>query len=527
MAKESVGTPLIPEVTTTSGVELRRHSAEIGNKEKVVVPHYLRTSTGSCHDICKYGRRQEAREDLSLIKRAGRISLCQSSEDIFGGIMTSVSKQRASFDSKPTKRSTVRHSKSVDSELRISDIFDTNKLEFPTKSSGSSENQIGNKVIVNTNKASLVRVIPSSFHPKSHVSSISETKRGIISSSFKVETSPNATSEKVKNHPKSISQMVKTSSESVSKIKRTSSKVSSFEDTGMELSNKHATSLGPDLSTSTMGTIASMKSSKGIGGQTDTKTKMKKREASSKPSRGIVASVSARKHKGLKIVPRFMNQLKVTKLELEEHNSEAQEKTLYVIKMERPNQASQSDKNESQDIELSLSNSLSSPKFSSSQSLSQQDQVEPEHATKEFENSSSSGNQEIEYKDNVDTLEAEENGMPQKDEIVCSEDKDCQKLKGEFAEFQIERVDLKSLKFQSGKVLEDNVTAAITDPEKVVLRHQDGQVKKDRQRLYNYVIEETASKLVEIQKSKVKALVGAFETVISLEEKKTCANFVN
>uniref|UniRef100_A0A1J3DTU4 Calmodulin-binding domain-containing protein n=1 Tax=Noccaea caerulescens TaxID=107243 RepID=A0A1J3DTU4_NOCCA len=55
------------------------------------------------------------------------------------------------------------------------------------------------------------------------------------------------------------------------------------------------------------------------------------------------------------------------------------------------------------------------------------------------------------------------------------------------------------------------------DGEKVVLRHQDVQ-EKDAQGLLNNVIEETASKLVEARKSKVKALVGAFETVISLQE---------
>lgn len=61
-----------------------------------------------------------------------------------------------------------------------------------------------------------------------------------------------------------------------------------------------------------------------------------------------------------------------------------------------------------------------------------------------------------------------------------------------------------------------------TEPgsEKVVLRHQDVQGKKDAQGLFNNVIEETASKLVESRKSKVKALVGAFETVISLQESK-------
>ncbi|XP_072956140.1 uncharacterized protein [Typha angustifolia] len=54
----------------------------------------------------------------------------------------------------------------------------------------------------------------------------------------------------------------------------------------------------------------------------------------------------------------------------------------------------------------------------------------------------------------------------------------------------------------------------------VHLRHQDVQDKKDIQGLFNHVIEETASKLVETRKSKVKALVGAFETVISLQESK-------
>ncbi|XP_078164731.1 uncharacterized protein LOC144559543 [Carex rostrata] len=55
----------------------------------------------------------------------------------------------------------------------------------------------------------------------------------------------------------------------------------------------------------------------------------------------------------------------------------------------------------------------------------------------------------------------------------------------------------------------------------VVLRHQDGMERNEGQNsLFNNVIEETASKLVESRKSKVKALVGAFETVISLQDGK-------
>ncbi|PHT27677.1 hypothetical protein CQW23_32727 [Capsicum baccatum] len=54
---------------------------------------------------------------------------------------------------------------------------------------------------------------------------------------------------------------------------------------------------------------------------------------------------------------------------------------------------------------------------------------------------------------------------------------------------------------------------------KTVLRHQHVQQKKDVQGLLNNVIKETTSKLFETRKSKVKALVGAFETVISLHNK--------
>lgn len=47
------------------------------------------------------------------------------------------------------------------------------------------------------------------------------------------------------------------------------------------------------------------------------------------------------------------------------------------------------------------------------------------------------------------------------------------------------------------------------------------QEKKDELLLFNDVIEETVTKLARSRKSKVKALVGAFETVISLRDDKT------
>ena len=62
-----------------------------------------------------------------------------------------------------------------------------------------------------------------------------------------------------------------------------------------------------------------------------------------------------------------------------------------------------------------------------------------------------------------------------------------------------------------------------TKPTNVVLRHQDVEGKKGGQSLLNNVFEETANKLEKTRKSKVKALVGAFETLISLHDNKSSA----
>ncbi|XP_022856231.1 uncharacterized protein LOC111377388 [Olea europaea var. sylvestris] len=56
----------------------------------------------------------------------------------------------------------------------------------------------------------------------------------------------------------------------------------------------------------------------------------------------------------------------------------------------------------------------------------------------------------------------------------------------------------------------------------VVLRPQAVGKKNTSPGLYNSLIKETASKLVQKRKSRVKALVGAFETVITLQEKSSC-----
>ncbi|PHU26343.1 hypothetical protein BC332_04675 [Capsicum chinense] len=76
------------------------------------------------------------------------------------------------------------------------------------------------------------------------------------------------------------------------------------------------------------------------------------------------------------------------------------------------------------------------------------------------------------------------------------------------------------------KGVDDDKSNTIPISGKIILRHQDVQEKKDVQGLLNNVIEETTSKLVETGKSKVKALVGAFETVISLHNKPSAVSFL-
>ncbi|KAI9088436.1 hypothetical protein K1719_029885 [Acacia pycnantha] len=69
------------------------------------------------------------------------------------------------------------------------------------------------------------------------------------------------------------------------------------------------------------------------------------------------------------------------------------------------------------------------------------------------------------------------------------------------------------------KVADENkIDGSASGSQHVVLRHQNLLGKQvTSRRLYNNVIEETATKLAELRQSKVKALVGAFETVISLD----------
>ncbi|XP_059303652.1 uncharacterized protein LOC132055717 [Lycium ferocissimum] len=120
---------------------------------------------------------------------------------------------------------------------------------------------------------------------------------------------------------------------------------------------------------------------------------------------------------------------------------------------------------------------------------------------------------------------------------ICSP-KNLKFRRGKIIDFQSEKVSPRRLKFRPAKILDNNgygsplvrgrssrrliaygrSNSAKDENMKVNLRHQSRGDKKEAPILFNNVLEETATKLVETRRSKVKALVGAFETIISLQD---------
>jgi hypothetical protein len=622
MASESADLPATPDVTKSPKVKVRRNSAgnaSSGNGDEKVVPNYLRASTGSCHDLCKYGREHAfaSKERRSIPNRATRKKLHQSSEEGIGQVIarskppvdskptkmpTVVLKE--SVDSKPTKMSTVVLKESVDSKTQVPDALDTNEHKLPSKSF-DSQKHVANEVKANRKKTSSAEVKPSLLlnsrtSPSTSQEISSSTDKEVQSQSKsipkKVENTSKPTS-KVKISSKStegsveaVSKLtlkkventskVKTSSKSTSKISGASPQLSSLNGKEMKLSAKHSTPSNSNRIAKKK-VSSSMNSSEGFDDKIINGIKTENKVASSKtasrkpiaPIKALsspraslkrVSSLNSRKHKGLKIVSHLRNQKTAKEDELEEHNNnnntttnnnddnEVEEKTLYVIKTESENKTAESDQTASYDDEPYLPQ-LSTPMSSSTsvtRSLSDEDE-ESEYTTSEFEVDSLSGNCEIECMENEEALKVEKKGNTRKVKEVEDKDGEMIKLKfrrGKVVDNKIEKNTPRRLTFRRAKTLAEKANDnddgerksykkrdeacsesndAVNGQEKVVLRHQDVEDKKDAQGLFNNVIEETASKLVEARKSKVKALVGAFETVISLQDKKPSTNIVS
>lgn len=271
-----------------------------------------------------------------------------------------------------------------------------------------------------------------------------------------------------------------------------------------------------------------------------------------KSSLNQVASLNAKKYKSLKVVFPLNNLNKTRQGEIQPllDNDKVLEKTFYVVKADTNNKTLGSDQDGNPTVKLSISPLLLSTE-SSSQPSSPSFPAQEEEDQEGFEYTVSDGDDFILEDDGSKNINETENPegeykrRPQKVGVILSEDTDYSAVKLNFRRGRV--LDLNSeskgprrLRFRQRRLLGedqngkndagrrsfkrqgvDGYTNGTKDEsEKVVLKHQDVQGKKDAQGLLNNVIEETASKLVESRKSKVKALVGAFETVISLQETK-------
>ncbi|KAK9924980.1 hypothetical protein M0R45_033321 [Rubus argutus] len=535
------------------------------------IPHYLRASTGSCHDFCKYGRKhafdvKERCPTRVLPRRLLTKSLDMSQNSAESVILP----ERKSM-------SVLKLKHSPESKALLPDTCTITKQQLP-KGSADSKTAVRSELLAERKKPSLVN-FKSSSDSKRQVSAASKTVKQEVSSSpekLEVSSMKGWTRPKEKN----LSTKHVTSSKPKSLIMKelsspdTSGGSKGLQNSNLKVGQRTVTSLKPKSMAAKQ--ISSLESSGGVNGRRNSDVKIGKRAGTPlvslkkvlvpptgslapKPSVRRVASLKAQKNRDVTVTSPLKNQNKIGKVQPKQlNNDETPEKTLYVIKIETENKPLESDQNKNcEDLSPpSSSSSSSSPKslsLLSTESLSSHkgEDQESEYTMTETEEDSFSEDDEVDNEENAETLDGDYKGKPRKSGMVCSEDVDSHPLKfrrGKVVDMQLENNRPRRLKFRRGKVLgeSENVKAdsqrrrfkrregvdgdAIgTEPgaEKVVLRHQDVQGKKDEKGLFNNVIEETASKLVETRKSKVKALVGAFETVISLQERKPSANSVS
>ncbi|KAH7660712.1 Calmodulin-binding domain plant domain-containing protein [Dioscorea alata] len=269
---------------------------------------------------------------------------------------------------------------------------------------------------------------------------------------------------------------------------------------------------------------------------------------SPRPALTRISSMKLRKFGNKKLGSPVKNAKKVS---AQDDNDQVKEKTIYAIDPE-PEIKSEGDvpqkstdyKSSTSSQSLSVTSSQSTASDISHENEENEENEDTESTYTEV--SVVSEDEDTESDNELEPQEVEERRMSRKKSVAHPDDEaqPPHKLKfrrGKVLDPQSQNNGPRRLRFRKPRVVTENEngrgelgrrsfrkrsnisgvdTNEVTEAPNVVLRHQDQQGKKDSQGLFNHVIEETASKLVESRKSKVKALVGAFETVISLQDTK-------
>ncbi|KAK9107404.1 hypothetical protein Syun_023415 [Stephania yunnanensis] len=537
MAKKSSQVQVGPEVTNSKDGSQRRLStggASPSNGTVKILPHYLRASTGSCHDFCKYGRKHEFDDEDKL--------------PVLKGI--TVTPHGGNSSKKTTTKAMHRQGKPMTKPKLSSDA----RVEAPNTSiikiQGGTVKPATHSPVMSGGMTKLATHSP--------VMSVDATNEG-ISTPYVKRKKPvvKQYTPDPRIHPRtqasSVSKMIPQQAKTFKKELSTANRINAAAKTVTGLKSKPGRVGSPSSD--------SLFPREQIGKEKSGTKKVDKNEISTldqmkakalprisisvKPSITRVASLRARKYRVTRTTS-LKNQAKARTGEPKQVNEEKViEKIFYVIEpksevksMEAPagNEISSTIPSPSSSLASSVPSSLASSSLHEEEDVESESMIEEENEY--ILEQDETGNQLEKLKDEFKKrLRRAVIVHPENDELSW-------KLKfrrGKIVELSPEENGPRRLKFRRGRSYRENQNGRNdmlrkslkqmelndgdakgpgSESEKVILRHQDDNEKKDAQVLLNNVIEETASKLVETRKSKVKALVGAFETVISLQDGK-------
>ncbi|MCL7044935.1 hypothetical protein MKW94_016555 [Papaver nudicaule] len=501
--------PVISEATQSKDRNVRRDSvggrSSISNCKERVTPIYRRASTSSCHDLCKYGKTPESdtKGKQTLLRRSAKAALSEVKNPA----------------AKPETPIAERKKKSVVKPKPTSPEVKT-ITEVPSPNSIKRECKCITREVSSPSKKIDVK-------PRFLVGKVASPPKDVVILPKPAVSSPNVSSPSKK--------IVLPAKPAISlKQKVVKMRLSS----SSPLNSPQSSSSGRNV--------------KVLVTNNTVKTIIVERKSLSSPRCSLSPKPAVPRFATKAPASSLKNQSEVRNVELK--TEKLREKTLYVIEpkpdnkrlsltvdVSRTSRSSEEALSSSSPVEKRTlpSPSLSSTTTESARSLCATEEDQNGYAsapTKETE-SVFQDKEDENGKKNERTKSPKVTSLENTDSAVKQNFR-----RGKVVNLQAEENRARKLKFRQGKGLGDNdqkvnndaekkifrkvneVTVdeneAEPESEKVVLRHQDVEGKEE-QVLINNVIEATASKLVETRKSKVKALVGAFETVISLHETKS------
>ena len=461
--------------------------------EETLLPNYLRSPTGSCHDACKYGRKHESEEE---VKKPSVFSPLKRVNRSFSGTL--------SFDSPVRKKKALTKSFGSDGGCEhheVSRVCDVKKQQSQAERSRQ-------KAAVSLSDA--------------------KRKKTVSSHSFKTVVVSRRRALEMAEHDKRVTALkLKSVAQTAAMALRRSTVNRKKVDGGSEASQPKKVAVALRVAVSSKRVSRSLK------------TKKESSNSLSKQTRKMVDD----KCKDL-----------------------VEEKTLYVIKMNTGNETVASDQNE----RCVLDQAIDDPKTETETCKEEaecvvtaaNDESPQDVEVEDVDEANDESPQEVEDVDeaNDDSAQAIENenttrqgkgNPPSTESSLNGKSMRLRFKRGKVLDVgSQDNTSPRKLKFKRGKIvtgasdttsktssqrsLKTKETHFSNDnkeqqqhkpkpkPLEVVLKHQeDTEEKKSDSRavLFNNVIEQTANKLVETRKSKVKALVGAFESVISLQER--------